>query len=426
MIQRIRLSPAPTATVIRLLTSLSLALLLWGWVTTQRDPTEQKTVANVAIAPPDLPSPLIIVGDLGQVSVDVEGPRSQITRVSSADLSPELDTRQIDGPGTYSLPIDVNGTGAVDVVRITPPRLDILVDRRETATFAIAALRPQEPGENRRIGNVTLTPSDATISGPASVVDRIMRVVAPIDLGDRTSTFSAEVDLQAMNQQGEVMTDIDIRPATTTLAVELTVPGKSVAVLPQTAGDPSDGYEILDRAVNPSAVVVDGPDDALADVLAVTTEQVDIEGATGVVTKRVAITGLPPAVKVIDPPSGMVDVVIDIRQRGVQQELPPQEVAVVGLAPGVTAILDPQTIAVVVIASEDALASLRAGDVVPRVDLSNLGPGTYDLAPSVAVPRGVQWIRTTPANVHVMITDLNAVGTVTSGPRPTSTPLPRP
>lgn len=426
MMQRLRLSPAPTATLIRLVTSLSLALLLWGWVTTQRDPTEQKTVTNVAITPPELTAPLLIVGDLGQVEVRVEGPRSQIARVSTTDLSPELDTRSVDGPGTYTLPIRVSGIGAVDVVRVTPPTLDIMVDRRETATFTIEALRPPEPGDNRRIGNVTLTPSDATISGPASIVDRITRVVAPINLGDRTSTFSDEVDLQAMNQQGEVVTDVDIRPATTTVAVELTVPGKSVAVLPQTVGDPSDGYEVLDRAVNPSAVVVDGPEDALADVLAVTTDQVDIEGAMGVVTKRVAITGLPPGVKVIDPPSGTVDVVIDIRQRGIQQALPPQAVTVTGLTPGLTATIDPQNLAVVVIASEDALANLRAGDVMPRVDLSNLGPGTYDLAPSVAVPRGVQWIRTTPAQVHITIVRLNPVATITAGPPPTATPIPRP
>ena len=51
-----------------------------------------------------------------------------------------------------------------------------------------------------------------------------------------------------------------------------------------------------------------------------------ISGAEGDVARAVNIVGLPAGVTLLEPQSGMVDVVVQIRQRGVQQPLPEQPV----------------------------------------------------------------------------------------------------
>jgi YbbR domain-containing protein len=176
-----------------------------------------------------------------------------------------------------------------------------------------------------------------------------------------------------------------------------------VPVLVQTIGSPRDGYEVVGQVANPASVLVDGPDDVLNGLFSVTTERVSILGATETVTARVGLTGLPPEVVLVDPASGQVDVVVQIRERGTVQTLPGQPVIVEGLAPGLEAAVEPAAIAVDVFAAEDTLAMLETGDVVLRVSAAGKGPGAYTIPPEVTVPPEVQWIRTSPETVTLVI-----------------------
>ena len=98
----------------------------------------------------------------------------------------------------------------------------------------------------------------------------------------------------------------------------------------------------MDRLVNPNTVLVDGPSDVLDSMITVNTDVVDISGAKDDVTVRVKIVGLPANVKILEPQAGQVDVVVQVRQRGVQQPLPSQQVQVVDLGPDLDGQRDPQ------------------------------------------------------------------------------------
>jgi len=420
-------------TALRIAVSFVLALLLWGWVTTQRDPSVEQEFTDLAVPVPALAEDLMVVGELGTVDVLVEGPRSQVEDLTAGDLEVRLDTGEIEEPRTYPLEVEVDAPGAVDVVRVTPPSVNLLVDERLSQSFRVEPLEPDLAGTNREVGDIAVDPSDVTVNGPGTFVRRVARVVAPIEVGDRTESFTTTVPLEALDVDGQPITGVTILPETVTASVPVETRGKSVPVLAQTSGNPAEGYEVVDRRVNPAMVLLDGPDEALAEVFAATTEAVDIQGVTGNVSKLVALEGLPPEVRVLDPPSGEVAVVIQISQRGVQQDLPPQRVAVSGLGPGLVAAVEPAELVVTVVAGEEALAGLRAGDVEPRVDLAGRGPGSYVLTPTVAVPRGVQWIRTNPAQVRVTVSPAAGTPPADQGPpppsataSPTPTRMPRP
>jgi YbbR domain-containing protein len=409
---------------LRIAVSFVLALLLWGWVTTQRDPSEARTIDDLPVPVPALADDLMVVGELGTVDVRVEGPRSQVEDLVADDLEIRLDTGQIEEPNTYPLEVEVDAPGAVDVVRVTPPSVNLLVDERVSRSFRVEPIPPELEGDNREVGEIAVDPSDVTVGGPSTFVNRVARVVAPIEIGDRTETFSATVQLEARDAEGQPITGVTILPEAVTSTVPVDTRGKSVPVLAQTSGNPAEGYEVVDRRVNPAMVLLDGPDEALAEVFSASTEEVDIQGVTGNVSKLVALEGLPPDVHVLDPPSGQVAVVIQISQRGVQQDLPPQRVAVSGLGPGLTAAVEPAELVVTVVAGEEALAGLRAGDVEPRVDLTGRGPGSYVLTPTVAVPRGVQWIRTNPAQVRVTVRAAEGTPPADQGPPPPASTVP--
>jgi hypothetical protein len=91
-------------------------------------------------------------------------------------------------------------------------------------------------------------------------------------------------------------------------------------------------------------------------------------------------------------------------------------VKVINLAPGLIAEWEPREVTVVVVAAADVLSRLTADDVLIQINLEGLGPGDYDLRPSVVLPPNVQWISTDPPTVRVTIHQ--PAGTATSASSP--------
>jgi YbbR domain-containing protein len=407
--RRFRLS---TDVLSRAAISVLIALLLWGWVTTQRDPTQTRDFAGLPIKAPTLPEPLQVAGEPGTINLRIEGPRSAVEDLSRSALEPRLDLSGITSPGSYTVPVLVDLPGPLRVDSLDPQRLSIVVDETASRTVQLDVVAEPPQDGTRQLGAITPEYSEVTVSGPRRLVDEVARVVLPIEIGDRTSNFTGQFNAIALDAGDQPIPEVDLRPRRIIVDVEVEARGRSVPVLVQTFGSPAPGFETVDRVVNPSTVLLDGPDEVLNDLVSVVTEPISIEGATQPVSARVGLASLPPEVRLVEPADGQVTVVVQVRQRGVTQTLPDQPVAVTDLGPGLTATVEPGSISVVIFAAEDQLTAMRAGAVQVTASVADLGPGSYELPISVAVPPGVQWIRTEPDVVQVAIA---AAGTPESG-----------
>ncbi|MFM9107462.1 MAG: YbbR-like domain-containing protein [Chloroflexota bacterium] len=384
--------------------SVLIALLIWGWVTTQSDPTQTRDFASLPIQAPQLPEPLQIAGEPGTVNLRVKGPRSAVEDLSRSEIEPRLDLSGVSAPGSYTVPVAIDLPGPLRAEYVDPPRLSIVVDETASRTMPLDVVAEPPTDGTRRLGAITPEYSEVTVSGPRRLVDQVARVVLPIEIGDRTSNFTGQFNAIALDADRQPIPEVDLRPRRIIVDVEVEARGRSVPVLVQTFGSPAPGFETVDRVVNPSTVLLDGPDEALADLVSVVTEPISIEGATAPVSARVGLAALPPEVRLVDPADGQVTVVVQVRQRGVTQTLPDQPVVVTDLGDGLSASVEPASIAVVIFAAEDQLTAMRAGEVQVSSSVAGLSPGSYELPLSVAVPPGVQWIRTEPEVVTVTIT----------------------
>ena len=399
-----RIGAARTEVVFRAIASLALAFLLWAWVTTQRDPPETRVFAELTLTDPTLPEPLQIAGELPTVTIEVLGPRSVMDRVSRAGLRPTLDVSQITEPGTYNAQIDVDLPAAARVTNITPSRVALVVDETGSRTIHLDVQPAPLDDPTRRVGEIEPAVSEVTVSGPRRLVDNVARVILPVDIGDRTDDFTTDFVPVALDGSGQPIPEVTILPGRVSTAVEVDQRGRSVPVLVQTIGNPAQGYEIVGSVANPATVLLDGPDEALANILSVVTAPIDVEGATDTVNVRTALQALPEGVRVVNPPDGSVVGVIQIRRRGVTQLLSDLPVTVTNVPSGFTATVEPAAVGVVVFASEDTMASLSGSDMSTSVSAAGLGAGRHQLRPSVTVPPEVQWLRTEPEVVVVTLT----------------------
>jgi YbbR domain-containing protein len=245
--------------------------------------------------------------------------------------------------------------------------------------------------------------SEVTVGGPKRLVDNVQQVILPVDIGERTDDFTADFVPMALDGAGQPIPEVSILPARVTTAVEVDQRGRSVPVLVQTVGNPAQGFETVGSVANPATVLLDGPDETVADILSVVTAPIDISGATETVSVRAAIVGLPPDVRVVNPVDGTVVAVAQIRPRGVTQLLSDLRVRVRGVPDGFTASIAPDTIGVVVFAAEETTANISGDEITVSVSAEGLGAGRHQLRPSVTVPPEVQWLRTEPEIVVVAL-----------------------
>src|SRR5215211_1718137 len=415
---RVRLGRAD---IIRLIASLILAVLLWAWVTNAQDPDETRQFSNVPVVVGELPAPLQVIGSVPDVTVSVKGPRSVISDMISGDVSASLDLSEIDQPGDYTVDIDIDAPGAVWHATSAPSHVPIKVEESITKQFVIESEVVGPIDSTRQINATIVDTSEATVVGPRSSVDRVARVIAQVTIEDQTQDFTASITPQAVDPDDAPIPEVEVSPETVRVHVAIDARGKQVAVLTQLEGTPAQGYEVVDRTINPATVLVDGPDAVIDQLISVSTEPIDITGATATVTRRVSVTGLPDDVQVLDPADGRVDVVIQIRQLGVTLPLPAQAVQVIGLSDGLDATLSPDAVTVTVVAPEAMLGDLTTSQLTVQVDVRGLGPGTYQLTPIVALPPNVTWIASDPATISVTITS-----TATPAPEVRASPSAKP
>lgn len=419
LVQRLKLNVS-RSDAIRLGSSLVLAILLWGWVTIAQDPQQDRSFANIPVDVGQLVVPLEVVGTISEVTVGVTGPRSIIEDIVSADIKVSLGLDGIDETGEYTVPILVETPHGVWRTTVSPSRLPIRVEEVVTELFVIDPVINGRIDSTRQVSASILNTSEITAVGPKSSIDRIDKIIAPIEIGDQLRDFTSAVTPQALDADGKLIPEVNLSPNIVTVDVSIDARGKRVAVLTQLDGEPAQGYEVLDRTINPATVLVDGPDEVIDRLISVSTEPIDISGASETLTTISPIVGLPEGVTVIEPANGTVDVVVQIRQIGVRQPLPAQSIQVVGLGPGFTATVSPEAIAVTVVATEEQIGSLTTNDLSIQVNLTDFTEGTYTLEPVVALPPNVTWVSSDPATVTVTISRssvpvASAVASPTSG-----------
>lgn len=388
---------------LRLLASLALALILWALVTLRQDPETTRAFPDVPVQAVSLPESLMVVNEIEPVQVEVTGPKSDVDPIQTSSLVANVDFSGVTEPGTYTLPVKVNTPDGIWRSSVIPSSTSVVIEESITKQFDLTPVVTDTDENSLRTVTVSPEVTQVSVTGPSSRVEAITEVVLPVEVSGGTQTIEDVYVPEAHDQDGNLVDGVTIDPAAVNATVRVSARGKSVAVLANITGSPAAGYEVADRTVNPQFVIVDGDEDALDSLVALSTEPVDVTGADASFTRTVEITDIPEGLRVLQPASGQVEVLVQITQRGVRQSLPSQQVTVVGVAPGLTASVSPDEVTINVVASDEALASLDATSLHVVVDATGLSEGTYMVEPSVIIPPRVQWVSITPPEVQLTL-----------------------
>ena len=383
--------------------SMLLSILLWGWVTQLQDPFETRTLSGNTVEVGNLPGNLQIVTALPDARVTVSGSRSEVRDVRQSEITVSADTSGISRAGTYQVPLTVTGANDNEVT-VEPSEVTIQVDDRVSIVLPVSIDKTEASGNLVTNSEVNPRVSQVTVTGPSSAVNRVREVELPIVIDATTGSYDTSITPVAVDSAGQPVTEVDILPDTVLVEVDVQRQGRSVSVIPNVTGAPAEGYAVQQRRALPDTIVVDGPDELLANLLFVNTEPVDVSGATDSSSTMVGIADLPEGVTIIEPANGEVEVRVAIENSTISsQMLTGLPVEIRGLAIGTTGTVTPDTISIDVSAPAEILQQMTPADITVFVDVTGLEPGVYILSPGVSLPPGATWQATTVADSRIQV-----------------------
>lgn len=213
--------------ILTALLSLAIAVGLWLYVVTVVSPNSDKHYYNIPVT---LQSEVVLqerglmitTADLPEVSLHLEGNRTDLNKLNSANITIAVDVSRIGEPGTHNLtytpsyPGDVPNN-AISVLSRTPSTIAITVEERVSKQLPVDILYTGSLSEDYMADkeNKELDYQNVTIVGPKSVIDQIAMARIEVNLDDRTESINEQFQYTLCNEKGEpvdaeqVTTDVE-------------------------------------------------------------------------------------------------------------------------------------------------------------------------------------------------------------------------
>jgi len=404
-----------------LLIAFVLAVIVWVSAVVASDPNEEHILArSVPIEIIGQDPGLQIMDELPQnVTLVLRAPTSVWTQLNNDQGSVRawVDLSNL-GPGEHIVPVQVQITPRlVRLIRQDPASLTINLDPIISQVFPVNLIVQGEPPVGYQAQTPVLEPSEVTVTGPESLVSLVNEARVRLDITNKTQTIITDEIPLLLDVEGKIVSGLTVTPEKVTITQPITLLGgyRYVIIRPVSVGQVASGYRLTNIFVSPVGKIVFSSDPQLVNNLPgyVETQPIDLTGKEDDFETLVELN-LPAGISVVGDPKVLVQVSIAAIESSLAISLP---VEVIGLAPGLEAIVAPTTIDVILTGPVPVLNTLGPADVRVVVDLSGYDEGTYQVIPVVNIlPEKVEKVSMLPATVEVTIT-------IASTPVQTATPF---
>lgn len=186
------------------------------------------------------------------------------------------------------------------------PALEVTVDieaRVERRFHVNWDTRGELSEKTLRLDDVLVEPANVVVAGPRSLLQRVARARAVLDLGqvDPSVRKAESVGVEVLDASGKPIQELSAEPAMVNLTPAMSpAPQEKLAfILPNVQGRPAIGSITAGYEIEPNQVRLRGRSQALAATSQLSTEPIDIEGITRTRTFNVRLV-LPEGVESMD------------------------------------------------------------------------------------------------------------------------------
>ncbi|MGP4076762.1 CdaR family protein [Halobacillus sp. K22] len=303
--------------------SLILAGLLWITVNVDNNmdsdslffnenSSDMETMDNIPLEIRFDSEEYVVSGLPQEVSVTVEGQASVVTPVvRQKNFTVFVDLNGL-GPGVHEVSLQHSGISNQLSVTLEPKTIEVTIEEKVSEDFEVQVdyLNESRLDSELVIEDPTVEPEMATITGSASVVDRVASVKSVIDVGSAQSSLEdVEAPVKVYDEQGNEL-NVLVDPTTVKVNVPISKRKKEVPVEVTAQGGAPEGIVVNSVTTSTDTVTLYGPEDVLAVINKLEEIPVDITEVTEDQTLEVDIP-VPEGVTSVEPEKLEVDIEVE-------------------------------------------------------------------------------------------------------------------
>lgn len=409
--------------------SFVIAAFTWLIVTNMEDPVTEITFYNIPVtitnasyleSNSQIPS---LTEGKDTVNVTIQAKSSVIKDLDEEDITAQADMTQIISMDTTPVMVPVTAQctdTSVEDITVNPGNIPIDVEEKVTTEQTIYTTYGDTlPDKNYEVGSAKAEPEVVDISGPASLVNKIDRVVARIDVSNMTEDTLVESDLQIYDKNQEELTDKQLAALNLSgiednkvkVRVDLWKVQTNVKIEAEYSGEPENGYEVNSVESTPSTISIAGTDEALeafstdGNVLTIPGDLIDVSGESEDFTTSVDLTELLPTdiklARNINSTASVTAKILPYNSR--EFDIP---VTMITTVPEkmdeYDVVFEKEKVAVRIKGKEADLDKLTAKDIKLSVNLQNYKEGEWDVPVQVTLPDGYEQVEDITVSVRLV------------------------
>ena len=297
--------------------SVIIAFLLWAHVMAELNgPVARELEARIAVI--NTPKGLTKLRQSpDSAKILVSGPIRQVQNLTLAQRTLAADLSGL-GAGEHTVPLKPpNLPTGVRLESVTPATVVVMLDKEVSESRPLTVRLRGEPASGYALGTPQPSRPEAKVTGAASLLARLSRLVAEADASGLDATAERTATIRPLDDKGDAIEGLHVSPTEVTVVVPVTRGSqgtKTVPIRPQ-VGEPAAGYKVTEVTSEPTEITLSGSPAAIGALESISTEMIPIEGLTNAATydakvvlpagvKRVGEGGVKVSVKVVKTPEG--------------------------------------------------------------------------------------------------------------------------
>lgn len=408
--------------------SLVIAVLIWLMVVTIDEPVINGTfygipvvIKNESYLASDLKIPMLVEGK-DTVDVRVRGPKSVIDKLKKENITAEADVQQIVSMDTTPcmVPVSVTcpGIDSEDII-ISPGNIPLDIQPQASVDKVISASSGETvPDKNYEIGSIKAKPEKVTISGPESIVNKIDRIVARIDVSDKTESYTGSSELKIYDKNQEELSEkekayIDLKGInnnTVEVQVDLWRVKSNIQLKTSYSGNPRFGYEVSSVSLTPDTVSIAGTEEALQEleeqgnILEIPPSYISVTGKADDFEVGIDLSELLPQNTKLarNINSSVIATVKILPYNSREYTVSAANITTENKPDDLDVVYEQEKITVRVRGKESTLDDLTSEDIQLKIDLKDYKAGDYQMPVTVTLPSGCQLVDAIKVNVELV------------------------
>ena len=351
------------------------------------------------------------------IRVTITGERRLLTRITQANITLTADLQQAGSLDTnpVMVPITASCPGiSPENIKVTPQYLSVRLEEKVTQEFLVNVnYGSSQPGKGYEVGSQTASPEKVKITGPKSLVNKIDKVNATVDVDGKTKDFTEEAELSIIDKNQDSfagrMSYITIDNTKVIVTTKFWKIRTGIKIGVDYEGVPADGYQVESVTTVPDTVSVAGTDEALEtlkqneNTLWLGGTDIDISGESVDIEKKVSLKdALPEDIRLTSGTSEDVWVKVSILPLGSHSYgLLSNQIEVKDLADDLKDPYGTDKIEIRVKATDGSLDDFDLDKVKASVSLADMGVGSYQIPVTVKLPSRLELLQDQVADVTI-------------------------